>query len=63
MATTNGQTRITDIDTDEDCYCGNCGMDYTDLTIDGLRRIVAERECPACSDYLDSIAHDDTEAE
>ncbi len=35
-----------------DLYCGNCGLDYTGLTVAGLAKIVERCGCPACTNYL-----------
>lgn len=43
----------------DQCHCGNCGMDYSDMTLDGLRDIHRRgRACPACTQLLRDLETD-----
>ncbi len=50
----NDDTLIRDADPTEaeSLYCGNCGVDYSEMTVGDLAALVARRPCPACRQYL-----------
>lgn len=54
-------TKISDLDPTEpgNLYCGNCGTDYSGMTVGDLKEHVGHRGCPACKQYLAEFIADE----